>query len=67
MNKRLRLKIVEDSYNNDSVMSIVAAGIRFTGRVVDFLPDFSFLLMLPNGETINFYLDEVHTNGLDNK
>lgn len=67
MNKKLRLKIIEDSYNNDSNMSIIAAGNRYNGTVVDFLPDFSFLLELPNGETINFYLDEVNTNGLDAK
>ena len=65
MNKKLRLKIIEDSYNNDSVMSIVAAGLRFYGTVVDIHVDNSYLLMLPDNSTITFYLDEVHTNGLD--
>jgi hypothetical protein len=58
-----RKTVIEDSYFNDTMITVNAAGLFFTGIVMDINPDYSFVLMtkvMDQPEEFNtFYADEV--------
>lgn len=54
-----RKRLIEESYEQDKRLWIVAAGLTYVGVVVDINPDWSFVLKAADGDTNTFYDDEV--------